>query len=160
MVSSPAGVVFQRNGDTLEVLTAGAVGCFLQPHAKDWQTAGTVASAQAASMPLTATALPLQEGDSPALRSWLTLRAEEAMLSSLHWDGESLLARIWEPHGRTLQSEFEWSGALRRVGLEDLSGASRKRVVVRKRRDRQRIPLTLSPFDIQTFRLEPRHVGK
>ncbi len=82
------------------------------------------------------------------------------MLSSLHWDGESLLARIWEPHGRTLQSEFEWSGALRRVGLEDLSGASRKRVVVRKRRDRQRIPFTLSPLDIQTFPLEPRHAGK
>jgi alpha-mannosidase len=126
----------------------------LLPHAGDWRAAGTVKEAFDLNVPLAAEPVASTAGVLPP-EGWLVrVEADDGapvVLSALKAaeDGDGLIARIYEPHGRdarvTLRTSFGTSRAERVNFLEETTGKLRHRS--------NSVTLDLSPWKIATLRL-------
>ena len=107
----------------------------VRPHVGDWRDAQVVETARALNLPIVPITMHAHPGTLPGQASLLALSSPEMELAALKnaADGDGLITRIVDRHGRGGQGDLTWRGAT--------------------------FPLSLAPFEVATLRLTMTATG-
>lgn len=105
----------------------------LRPHIGDWRDAGIVQRARELNLPPVTITTHSHPGSLPAVGSWGALNAKDLEITALKaaQDGHGYIVRLADQHGRGGQGDLLWQ--------------------------KEKIPLSLNPFEVTTLRLSRRN---